>query len=96
MKVPLCIIFNLSLSRGVLPAKWKKARVSAIYKKENKKVASNYRPVSLTSIICKVMETLIRDHIVDHMKTNNLFSDKQYGFISGRSTSLQLLTVLDI
>ena len=96
MNVPLCIIFNLSLSGGVLPAKWKKARVSAIYKKENKKVASNYRPVSLTSIICKVMETLIRDHIVEHMKINNLFSDKQYGFISGRSTSLQLLTVLDI
>ena len=96
MNVPLCIIFNFSLSKGVLPTAWKKARVSAIYKKENKKVASNYRPVSLTSIICKVMETLIRDHIVDHMKLNNLFSNKQYGFISGRSTSLQLLTVLDI
>ena len=96
MNVPLCIIFNFSLGNGVLPNAWKKARVSAIYKKDNKKVASNYRPVSLTSIICKVMETLIRDHIVDHMKLNNLFSNKQYGFISGRSTSLQLLTVLDI
>ena len=96
INIPLCILFNFSLSNGVLPQAWKKARVSAIYKKENKKVASNYRPVSLTSIICKVMETLIRDHIVEHMKINNLFSNKQYGFISGRSTSLQLLTVLDI
>ena len=56
----------------------------------------NYRPVSITSIICKVMETLIRDQIVEHMEVNNVFSNKQYGFISGRSTSLQLLTVLDI
>ena len=96
MKVPLCLIFKVSLNKGILPQAWKKARVSAIYKKENKKIASNYRPVSLTSIICKVMETLIRDHIVEHMKTNNLFSNKQYGFISGRSTSLQLLTVIDI
>ena len=41
------------------------------------------------------METLIRNHIIDHMKKNNLFSEKQYGFISGRSTTLQLLTVQD-
>ena len=94
--IPLCLLFNKTLSLSVLPDAWKRARVSAIYKKENKKLACNYRPVSLTSIICKVMETLIRDHIVEHMKKNRLFSDQQYGFISGRSTSLQLLTVMDI
>ena len=96
LSLPLCIIFRHSLSTNTLPDAWKKARVSAIFKKQNKKIASNYRPVSLTSIICKVMETLIRNHLVDHMKINKLYSDKQYGFISGRSTSLQLLTVLDI
>ena len=41
------------------------------------------------------METLVRDHMVEYMKQENLFSDRQYGFISGRSTSLQLLSVLD-
>ena len=41
------------------------------------------------------METLIREKIIDHMKTNSLFSKKQYGFISGRSTVLQLLKTLD-
>ena len=66
--IPLCLLFNKTLSLSVLPDAWKRARVSAIYKKENKKLACNYRPVSLTSIICKVMETLIRDHIVEHMK----------------------------
>ena len=58
-------------------------------------MAENYRPVNQTWVICKTMEKIIRNYIVDHMKINRLFSNKQYGFISGRSTSLQLLTVLD-
>ena len=91
----LAIIFNKSLRSKQIPSIWKKARVTAIYKKKNKKLACNYRPVSLTSIVCKVMETLVRDHMVEYMKGENLFSDRQYGFISGRSTTLQLLAVLD-
>ena len=75
---------------------WKHARVSAIYKKEKKTLPLNYRPVSLTAIVCKILESIVRDHIVKHMRDNNLFSDKQFGFIGGRSTTLQLLHVLDI
>ena len=41
------------------------------------------------------METLVREHIIKHMKANKFFTDRQFGFISGRSTSLQLLNVLD-
>jgi len=67
-----------------------------MFKKGNKKVANNYRLVSLTSIIAKIMEYVIRNHIVEHMMKNKLFSSKQFGFIFGRSTSLQLLKVLDI
>ena len=91
----LTIIFNKSLTSKEIPSVWKKARVVAIYKKKNKNLACNYRPVSLTSIVCKVMETVVRDHIVEYMKSENLFSNRQYGFISGRSTTLQLLAVLD-
>ena len=90
------IIFSTSLKTKTLPSEWKHANVSAIYKKGNKSTALNYRPVSLTSILCKVLESIIRDHIVIHMRTNNLFSDKQFGFIGGRSTTLQLLHVLDL
>ena len=64
-------------------------------KKGNKSQAKNYRPVSLTSVVCKIMEKIIREHIIKHMKVNGLFSKKQYGFISGRSTTLQLLEVID-
>ena len=92
---PLCIIFNQSVNSKSVPIDWKNAMISAIFKKGNKSVAKNYRPVSLTSVVCKTLEKILRQHITDHMKTNNLFSDKQYGFIAGRSTGLQLLEVID-
>ncbi len=96
LSLPLSIIFNNSLSKGAVPSKWKEALITAIFKKGNKSLPGNYRPVSLTAVACKVMESILRDRIVEHMMTNNLFSPKQFGFISGRSTVLQLLHVLDI
>ena len=81
---PLTIIFNKSFESGILPDIWKIGQITALFKKGDKKLASNYRPVSLTSVLCKTMEKLIRKKIVNHMKNNNLFSDKQFGFISGR------------
>ena len=95
LAIPLQRIYSTSLRTGQLPSVWKTATVTAIYKKGDKKRPSNYRPVSLTSVPCKVMEKLLREWIVDHMKKNNLLSDKQYGFLAGRSTTLQLLRVLD-
>ncbi len=97
LKKPMCMLFKKSLESGKIPKVWKKARISAIYKnKGNRKVAGNYRPVSLTSIVCKIFEKMIREDIINHFTMNGLFSKKQYGFLGGRSTSLQLLTVLDI
>jgi hypothetical protein len=92
---PLSIIFNQSLALKTVRKEWKNAQISAIFKKGNKSQARNYRPVSLTSVVCKIMEKLIRLHIINHMKANKLFSNKQYGFIEGRSTALQLLEVID-
>ena len=92
---PLKIIFQKSIQERSVPKEWKLAGVSAIFKKGSKSQAGNYRPVSLTSVVCKVFEKIIRDHIIEFMQINNQFSDKQYGFITGRSTTLQLLEVLD-
>ena len=94
--IPLQIIFQTSIDTRKLPDEWKHAQVTAIFKKGSKIRAQNYRPVSLTCIICKILESIVRDHIIDHMVKNNLFSPKQFGFISGRSTTLQLLHVLNI
>ena len=92
---PLTLIFRKSLDSGQLPAGWKTAHISAIFKKGQKNRAENYRPVSLTSIVVKLLEGIIREHITAHMKQHHLFSTAQFGFLSGRSTVLQLLTVLD-
>ena len=93
---PLSIIFNTSLETKTLPDEWKHANISSIFKKGKKTLPQNYRPVSLTSVVCKIMESIIRDAVVKHMTDNNLFSQYQFGFISGRSTVLQLLHVLNI
>lgn len=83
---PLYLIYKKSLETGIVPDTWKVAIITALFKKGDKRMASNYRPVSLTSILCKVLEKIIRKRIVDHMNCHNLFSNKQFGFLGGRST----------
>ena len=92
---PLAILFNTTLRTGKLPTDWKKAKVSPIFKKGAKNRAENYRPISLTSIVCKLMEKFIRQAIMDHLFTNKLITSKQHGFLSGRSTVTQLLKYID-
>jgi len=93
---PLTGIFRCTIASGSLPEEWKSGQITPIYKKGNKQLANNYRPVSLTSIPCKILEQLIREDILDHLMTNNLLSKCQHGFIRGRSCVTQLLAVLDI
>ena len=91
----LCNLFEQSLLQGKIPNDWKMSSVTVIHKKGKKNCVENYRPISLTCITCKIMESLVRDHIMHYFKSNNLFSKFQYGFITGRSVSVQLLRVLD-
>ena len=93
---PLLILLRKSLDEGSLPDDWKKGNITAIYKKGSKANPGNYRPISLTSIICKLLEAVIRDAIVTHMSVNNLFCDQQHGFVPGRSCITQLLTTFEI
>ena len=73
IKYPLKIIFQKLLHESELPPICKKANISAIFKKGEKKKPENYRPISLTSVPCKLMEKIYRDAIVEHMMENNLF-----------------------
>ncbi len=88
---PVHLIFENSLNAGVLPDDWKLANVSPIHKKGNKHVKENYRPISLTSIVCRVMERIIKNSIVKHLDKNKHFSPDQFGFRCKRSCVLQLL-----
>ena len=92
---PLSIIFRNSVESGNIPTQCKEARLSAIHKKGNKKLASNYRPVSITSALCRILEKLVRNQIVEYMQSEKLFSHLQFGFLKGRSTSLQLLNIMN-
>ena len=92
---PLTIIFKKSLQESVLPDIWKEANVTSIYEKGDRTKPENYRPISLTSMPCKLMERIIRDQIVEHMSRNDLFSPFQYGFVSGKSCVTHLLEFLD-
>ena len=83
--VSIADLFNLSLQNSMLPPLWRKAQVTPIFKKGNKHLCSNYRPVSLTVILCKVLESFIRDAIMTHMENNNLFNQNQHGFRSKKS-----------
>ena len=93
--LPLTLIFRKSLEAGEVPEDCKLANVSPIYKKGGREKVQNYRPVSLTSQVCKVLESIIRDSVVKHLYSNNLFQSSQHGFLTGRSCLTNLLSFLD-
>jgi hypothetical protein len=93
----LTAIFNQSLKTGTLPQDWLKANIAPIFKKGNKNLAENYRPLSLTCICCKVMEHIIWKHILAHLEKYNILIILQHGFRTGFSCETQLIaTLLDL
>ena len=95
LSFPLKLLFDKTLAQGKLPTQWKTAEVRPIFKKGVKTTPGNYRPVSLTSIVCKVFESFVKDKIFNHLTDNNLLSDHQYGFCGGRSCTTQLLNTIN-
>ena len=93
--LPLTILFNKSLADGDLPDEWKHADAVSIFKKGSKFDAGNYRPVSITSIPCKVLESIIRDRLLKHLEGNNLLSHEQHGFRCNRSCLTNLLETFE-
>ena len=87
-------IFQRSYDTSIIPSDWKDANIVPIYKKGDKQLASNYRPVSLTSITCKVMEHVIHSNIMEHFQKNNILCDEQHGFRKKRSCESHLITTI--
>ena len=92
---PLALLFRRTLDEGKLPDDWKLAYVTPIFKKGSRASVNNYRPVSLTSIVCKTLEKIVRESIIKHFVENDLISEHQHGFVPGRSCTTQLLEALD-
>ncbi|KAI8510225.1 DTW domain-containing protein 2 [Branchiostoma belcheri] len=90
-------IFQHSLNTAEIPKDWRDANICAIFKKGDRAVPSNYRPVSLTCISCKLLEHIIYSQIMKHLESYSILTDYQHGFRAKRSTETQLiLTVHDI
>ena len=77
---PLTKLFNLSLSSGKVPKLWKQANVVPLHKKDSKHLMGNYRPVSLLSILDKILERIVFKHVYNHFRDNFLLSVWQSGF----------------
>ena len=94
--LPLMLLFKKSYLEGSLPSVWKRANVTPIHKKGVKTDPNNFRPISLTSKVCKVMERLTRDDMMEHLLSNELISKDQHGFTFNKSCSTNLLESLDL
>ena len=93
----LTLIFQASFDQGQVPEDWKRANVTPLFKKGDKSKAANYRPVSLTSTCCKIMEHIVHSHLMNFLESNNILSDYQHSFRKKRSCETQLLvTVHDL
>ena len=95
ISIPLARVFNLSLKEGVVPFEWKEANIIPLFKKGSRNKSENYRPVSLTSVICKLLERLIKDHMVDFLVKHKLLNSSQHGFLKARSCLTNMLCFLE-
>jgi hypothetical protein len=93
--LPLELLFSKSLETGEIPHDWKTAKVTPIFKKGAKGDPGNYRPVSLTSVPCKILESILKEEIMNHLLDNKLIRDSQHGFMPGKSCATNLVLFMD-
>ncbi|GAB0179833.1 mitochondrial enolase superfamily member 1 [Grus japonensis] len=92
---PLSIIYQQSWLTGKVLVDWRLASVTPIYKKGQRQDPGNYRPVSLTSVLGKVMEQIILSAITQHVQDNQVIGPSQHGFTKGRSCLTNLISFYD-
>ena len=93
---PLTILFQKSIDTGKIPDDWREANVTPIYKQKGKKSdPGNYRPVSLTNVVGKMMERVVKEQIMDHVERNNLLCEEQHGFRAKKSPQTNLIEFMD-
>uniref|UniRef100_A0A0X3PXH1 Reverse transcriptase domain-containing protein n=1 Tax=Schistocephalus solidus TaxID=70667 RepID=A0A0X3PXH1_SCHSO len=91
LSAPLSVLFQKSFDSGTLPFDWKLAHITPLYKSGSRASVTNYRPISLTCILGKIMERIIKSELVKFLETHNLLSSCQHGFRKGRSCTTNLL-----
>lgn len=91
----LTLIFRSSLKNDAVPADWRTAFVTPAFKKGERSCPANYRPISLTSVVCKMMEHIVTSTIMQFCEDQNILCPEQHGFRKGRSCETQLLGLVD-
>ena len=91
ISIPLARVFNLSLKEGVVPFEWKEANIIPLFKKGLRNKSKNYRPASLRSVIRKLLERLIKAHMVSFLVRHKLLNSSQHGFLKARSCLTNML-----
>ena len=88
-------LFQQSTDTGEIPKEWSLANICPLFKKSDRSLACNYRPVSLTCVPCKLLEHIVCSNIMAHLDEHNLQSDRQHAFRKGHSCETQLTTVIN-
>ena len=85
---PLAHIINCSLSGAVVPLEWKRARVTSLFKSDNREEMTNYRPISVLPVMGKILERVVHDQLYEYLNANNMLHSSQSGFCPGFSQCL--------
>jgi hypothetical protein len=88
-------LFQQSVDKSSVPSDWKTANICAVFKKGDKTLCKNYRPVSLTSVTCKMLEHIIASHVMRHLDENEILNKEQHGFRRGHSCESQLINTIE-
>ena len=91
ISTPLAKLFNCSLEEETVPSELKEAKITPLFKKGSRNKPENCRPVSLTSVACKLFETLIRNHMVEFLVKHKIINTSQHGFLKARSCLINIL-----
>ena len=88
-------LFQQSIDKGEIPKEWSLANICPLFKKGDRSLACNYRPVSLTCVPCQLLEQIVCSNIMAHLIEHRLLSEKQHAFRKWHSCETQLITVID-
>ena len=91
----ILFLFNLSFAESIILHQWKSAIVVLIFKKESKYSPTNNHPISLTCVLCRVFECIMSESLLHHFMSHNLLSPYHFGYLPGRSSCSQLLSVIN-
>ena len=88
-------LFQQSIDSGEIPKEWSLANICPLFKKADRSLVCNYRPVSLTCVPCKLLEHIVCSNIMSHLNDHKVLSDRQHAFRKSHSCETQLATVID-